>query len=234
MKGYLTSCSPLLGIGNPNVDFSPHVSCIAIGSMASPQSACVLWGFRSGEVASTMAQRVMMDGARAQTRYVRCRVEDEHQKPVTEIASVQPGVWLTGDSGGTVKMWEVDTKRIRCLWSSGPRDSTLELGGCVKLAAHLGPLTSNVLVAGFAKGLIVIWRDLDLDRLLSSEESVQGKCMETVVAIPATESSDPAALITSHIVVDPFSNPTSVRILVQQGAGLLDHFFCHLVFLRDA
>ncbi|KZS90367.1 hypothetical protein SISNIDRAFT_457905 [Sistotremastrum niveocremeum HHB9708] len=232
MKGYLTSSSPLLGIGNPNVDFSPHVSCIAIGSMASPQAACVLWGFRSGEIASTMAQRVMMDGARAQTRYVRCRVEDEHQKPVTEIASVQPGVWLSGDSGGIVKMWEVDTKRIRCLWTSGAREPSTELGACVKLSAHLGQSSSNVIVAAFDKGFISFWRDINLDQLLSNEESTQAKSLESIVAIPPPESSDPAALITSQLSIDPGSNPSSVRILVGHGVGLVNHF--HAVLFSSA
>src|ERR1700742_5075430 len=121
LKGYLTASSPHLGIGNPNADFSPHVTSLSIGHISSPNGTAVLWAFASGEVALTSANKVMMDGAQAQTRYLRCRVEEDHTKAVmctktlsslAEGTGIAEGFWTTGDSGGKIKIWEGTPKKL--------------------------------------------------------------------------------------------------------------------------
>ena len=48
LRGYLDASGTLngLGIGNPNAEFSPHVSSVALASDGG--TAKVLWGFRNG------------------------------------------------------------------------------------------------------------------------------------------------------------------------------------------
>jgi hypothetical protein len=210
LKGYLTASSPHLGIGNPNMDFSPHVASLAIGPTASPNGAAVLWGFGSGEVALTSANKVMMDGAQAQTRYLRCRVEEDHVKPVacTKVLTNE-GLWATGDSAGKVKIWEGTPKKLRTVWetvSDGSNDS------CVEIAGDIGTNSSGTLAVGFASGLVVLHTGLTVNL---SEKPVDEMPMKNVIAVgkvPAEVRGDePISRMT--LAIDPNSTSDVVELL---------------------
>ena len=113
LRGYLDASGTLngLGIGNPNAEFSPHVSSIAMASEGG--TAKILWGFRNGEVAVTTALRAMDQSRTSASRLVRCRLGDCHEGAVESVSWATGGegcfFFVSGGADGRVKLWEAKT-----------------------------------------------------------------------------------------------------------------------------
>ncbi|KAK0206349.1 WD40-repeat-containing domain protein [Desarmillaria ectypa] len=157
LRGFL-SPSPSgtgLGMGNPNVEFSPHVSACDITSDGG--TAKIVWGFRSGEVAVMTASRVMDMGTRSAAKLVRCPVEDEHDGQVADVVwDDLAGVVVSASKDGMVKVWE--TKKVHCVWSSTVKVGVLD--PCVKVVSRL---SKGCILAGFQSGDIVVWTGYERD-----------------------------------------------------------------------
>ncbi len=162
LRGFLDASGTLngLGIGNPNAEFSPHVSSIALASEGG--TARILWGFRNGNVAVTTASRAMDHNRTSAARLVRCRFEDYHEGAVECVA------WATGGQGsallvsggvdGRVKLWGVETAQLKCLWTSNQRPSLVP-DPCVKIVmdSHQG-----IIASGMRSGTTLVWTGFDL------------------------------------------------------------------------
>ncbi|KAL6307349.1 WD40-repeat-containing domain protein [Sparassis latifolia] len=170
LRGFLDASGTVngLGIGNPNQEFSPHVSAVALASEGG--TAKVLWGFRHGEVAVTTANRVM-DGSRASAaKHMRCKVNESHEGTVNDVAwgltADGPTAFVSGAADGRVKLW--DAKQMQCLWTSnkGPQ---LVTDPCVKVALDVA---HGAVVGGFQSGDIVAWTGFN-PLLAEDADSVQ-------------------------------------------------------------
>lgn len=153
LRGFLDASGTAngFGIGNPNIEFSPHVSCIAISSLGG--TAHIIWGFRNGEIALTTAPRVM-DSDRPTARYIRCNARDEHPGQIRSlIFTDNDELILSGCSQGRIKLWE--SKRLHCLWSGTTnQENDSPPDPCVKIVFLA---TSGVLAAVCQSGDVVIW-----------------------------------------------------------------------------
>ncbi|KAI0334298.1 hypothetical protein GY45DRAFT_1243198 [Cubamyces sp. BRFM 1775] len=156
LRGFLdaTGTANGLGIGNPNAEFSPHVSAVALASEGG--TAKILWGYRNGEVAVTTAVRIMDSNRASAARMIRCRLADCHEGPVECVAwdrSVDgSSLFVTGSADGRVKLW--DSKQpLRCLWTSN-RGTSHVPDPCVKLAVDL---QQGVIAAALRSGSVLVW-----------------------------------------------------------------------------
>lgn len=160
LRGYLDSSGAAngLGHGNPNLEFSPHVTAIALASEG--RTAKVLWGFRNGEVAVTTSVRAMDGNHPSPAKHARCKVEDCHDSAVcalawgTEAGQEGPTVFVTGDMHGQVKLW--DAKHMKCIWASLKKEG-LERDVCSKIAVNI---IQGVVVAAMESNKINIWSKL--------------------------------------------------------------------------
>ncbi|KAI0705975.1 hypothetical protein C8T65DRAFT_577409 [Cerioporus squamosus] len=156
LRGFLDASGTVngLGIGNPNAEFSPHVSSIALASEGG--TAKVLWGFRNGEVAVTTALRAMDHNRTSAARLVRCRPGDCHEGVVETVAWVTGGegcaFFVSGGADGRVKLWEAKTS-LNCLWTSDKGTSLLP-DPCVKVVMDL---RRGAISAGLRSGGILVW-----------------------------------------------------------------------------
>ncbi|KAG1761301.1 hypothetical protein EDD22DRAFT_897373 [Suillus occidentalis] len=150
LKGYLDAAGTGLGIGNPNVEFTPDVSTCRLTSDGG--TARAFWGKRNGEVAVTTAARVM-DPGRASSKLVRCKVEDQHDGVVNEIV-LDPAVsqFVSGGADGQVKLW--DTKTVVCLWSSDKQIQSLVVDPFLKVSSALA---DGIIVGALNSGDILLW-----------------------------------------------------------------------------
>jgi len=160
LRGFLdaTGTANGLGLGNPNAEFSPHVTAIALASEG--RTAKVLWGFRNGEVAVTIANRAM-DGSRASAaKHVRCNVNECHEGAVRDVAWAAshgadgPPAFVTGAADGRIKLW--DARRVKCLWSS-ERGLGLVADPYIKVAIDFA---NGTLAGATESGDIVVWSGL--------------------------------------------------------------------------
>lgn len=166
LRGYLSpsSAGTGLGIGNPNTEFAPNVSACAMFSEGGV--AKIAWGLRSGEVAVMSAIKVSDAGKRTPAKLVRCKVDEEHQGEVIDVAWDASGAAVvSGSLDGTVKLW--DAKKTRCLWTS---DKILEALVPVALKKILSAMDHGVIVAGLQNGDIHVWAGFDT--VLSEQPSV--------------------------------------------------------------
>ncbi|KAI9061901.1 hypothetical protein FKP32DRAFT_1575110 [Trametes sanguinea] len=156
LRGFLDASGTAngLGIGNPNAEFSPHVSSVALASEGG--TGKILWGYRNGEVAVTTAVRVMDNNRASAARLIRCRLGDCHEGAVETVAwdrSVDsPSFCVTGGADGRVKLWDAKSS-LRCLWTSN-KGPTLVPDPPVKLAVDL---QRGIVSAALRSGNIVVW-----------------------------------------------------------------------------
>ncbi|KAI0632685.1 hypothetical protein C8Q77DRAFT_1059239 [Trametes polyzona] len=156
LRGFLDASGTAngLGIGNPNAEFSPHVSSVALASEGG--TAKILWGYRNGEVAVTTAVRVMDNNRASAARLVRCRLGDCHEGAVRCVAwdhtIAGPAVFLTGGTDGRVKLWHAKTG-LTCLWTSN-KGASLVPDPCTRLAINL---QQGVVAAALESGAVLIW-----------------------------------------------------------------------------
>ncbi|KAH7882706.1 WD40-repeat-containing domain protein [Phlebopus sp. FC_14] len=150
LKGYLDASGTGLGIGNPNVEFTPNVSACAITSDGG--TARIIWGKRNGEVAITMASKVM-DPGRATSKLTRCNVEDQHEGVVQQVVLDFPSnTFVSAGTDGRVKIWE--SRSARCLWSSEKQVQRLVTDPFVCVT---GSLSQGCIVGALNSGNILLW-----------------------------------------------------------------------------
>jgi WD40 repeat protein len=176
LKGYLDAAGTGLGIGNPNVEFTPNVSTCRLTSDGG--TARAFWGKRNGEVAVTTAARVM-DPGRASSKLVRCKVEDQHDGVVNEIA-LDPAVsqFVSGGADGQVKLW--DTKTVVCLWSSDKQIQSLVVDPFLKVSSALA---DSIIVGALNSGDILLWtssRDFYSDGFSSQTSFAQHRIVSPI------------------------------------------------------
>ncbi|KAK0490819.1 WD40-repeat-containing domain protein [Armillaria novae-zelandiae] len=198
LRGFL-SPSPSgtgLGTGNPNTEFSPHVSACDIASDGG--TAKIAWGFRSGEVSVMIASKVMDMGTRSAAKLIRCPVEDEHAGEVADVVWDDfAGVVVSAGKDGMVKVWE--TKKVHCIWSSIVKVGVLD--PCVKVVSKL---SKGCILAGLQSGDITIWTGYERDG------TVVNDIHETRIPCPMGQLAFPTI---SSIHVDT-SDPQVVALLV--------------------
>ncbi|KAG6335102.1 hypothetical protein ID866_3991, partial [Astraeus odoratus] len=150
LKGYLDVSGIGLGIGNPNVEFTPDVSACAMTSDGG--SARIYWGKRNGDITSTIANRVLVAG-HATLKLMKCKVEDQHQAAVQKLVLDTPSeTFLSAGMDGRVKLW--DSITLRCLWSSDRKLQSLVPDAFVGLA---GGLSEGAIVGALKSGDIYVW-----------------------------------------------------------------------------
>lgn len=176
LKGYLDAAGTGLGIGNPNVEFTPNVSTCSLTSDGG--TARAFWGKRNGEVAVTTAARVM-DPGRASSKLVRCKVEDHHDGVVNEIA-LDPSVnqFISGGADGQVKLW--DTKTVVCLWSSDKQLQSLVVDPFLKVSSALA---DGIIAGALSSGDIILWtssRQVHSDHLSSPASFAQQRIVSPI------------------------------------------------------
>ncbi|KAJ8489426.1 hypothetical protein ONZ51_g2937 [Trametes cubensis] len=156
LRGFLdaTGTANGLGIGNPNAEFSPHVSAVALTSEGG--TAKILWGYRNGEVAVTTAVRIMDSNRASAARMIRCRLGDCHEGSVECVAWDRSmdgsSLFVTASADGRVKLWD-SKQSLRCLWTSN-RGTSLVPDPCVKLAVNL---QQGVIAAALRSGSVLVW-----------------------------------------------------------------------------
>jgi len=157
LRGYLDASGTAngLGLGNPNLEFSPHVTAIALASEG--RTAKVLWGFRNGEVAVTTAVRAMDGNRPSAAKHARCTVDECHEAAVcalawgTEVGQEGPNAFVTGDAHGQVKLW--DAKKMKCIWTSTKKEG-LDRDCCAKIAVDAA---RGVVVAAMESNKTIVW-----------------------------------------------------------------------------
>ncbi|KAG6369461.1 WD40-repeat-containing domain protein [Boletus reticuloceps] len=144
LKGYLDTSGTGLGIGNPDAEFAPNISACTISSDGG--TARVFWGKRNGEVALTVAKRVM--DSRAASKFIQCSVDDQHEGAVQQlVADSDSNSFLSAGADGRVKLW--DTKTLRLLWSTDKQqlslvtDPFISITGCLSDGFIAGALKSG-------------------------------------------------------------------------------------------
>ncbi|CDO69933.1 hypothetical protein BN946_scf184836.g7 [Trametes cinnabarina] len=158
LRGFLDASGTAngLGIGNPNAEFSPHVSSVALASEGG--TGKILWGYRNGEVAVTTAVRIMDNTRASAARLIRCRLGDCHEGAVECVAwdrSVDgSSLFVTGGADGRVKLWDAKTT-LQCLWTSN-KDTSPMPDPPVKLTTHL---QQGIVSAALKSGNVVVWTD---------------------------------------------------------------------------
>jgi len=193
-----------MGIGNPNEEFTPNVSCIGLSSTGG--TGRIAWGFQNGQVATTYASR-MMESNRSAARFARCRVEDEHRGIVNciQFAGREQEVILSGCSHGQVKLW--DTKRMRCLWTGeGKKEDTILPDACAKLQFVQG---ANAVVVASQSGDILVWWGFQFQDDGSGSQSLLGAIRSLRVIKPV---DTPHPLDT--LFVDPNLTTSQVSLLL--------------------
>ncbi|KAI0669035.1 WD40-repeat-containing domain protein [Trametes maxima] len=202
LRGFLDASGTAngLGIGNPNAEFSPHVSSVALASEGG--TAKILWGYRNGEVAVTTAVRVMDNNRASAARLVRCRLLDCHEGAVTCVTWAHnidgSAFFVSGGADGRVKLWDAKTS-LKCLWTS-PKSDVLIPDPCVKLTLDL---QQGVVVAGLGSGSVLAW--IGFPPLLLEPTDL--------AVLEPRELRIPAPANTASSGTSPYQNDASAEIL---------------------
>lgn len=151
LKGYIDASGTGLGIGNPNVEFTPNVSACAMSSDGG--TARVFWGKRNGEVALTVVNRVM--DSRAASKFIRCGVNEQHEGIVQQLVpDSETNTFLSAGADGRIKLW--DTKTLQLLWSTDKQQVSLAADPFVSIVGSLG----DGFLAGALKSGDILFHDL--------------------------------------------------------------------------
>lgn len=149
LRGYIDASGTDLDIGNPNAEFTPNVSACTMTSDGG--TAWVFWGKRSGEVALTVAKRVM-DSCGA-SQWIRCAVSDQHEGAVQHLVPDSgSNTFLSAGADGRIKLW--DTKTLRLLWSTDKQQVSLVTDPFVSIA---GSLSDGLVAGALRSGDILIY-----------------------------------------------------------------------------
>lgn len=166
LKGYIDASGTGLGIGNPNLEFTPNVSACAMSSDGG--TARVFWGKRNGEVALTVANRVMNSLAAAEC--IRSSVNEQHEGAVQQLVpDSDANTFLSAGADGRIKLW--DTKTLQPLWSTDKQQLSLVADPFISIAGNLG----DGFVAGALKS-----GDILLYNLHESETPADGRRVRSI------------------------------------------------------
>ncbi|KAF7795744.1 hypothetical protein EIP86_006911 [Pleurotus ostreatoroseus] len=218
LRGYLDASGTLngLGIGNPNAEFSPDLTQCALS--AEGGTARILWGFRSGAVAVTVANKAMEMSRPTAARWTRCTTDDAHEGPIEHAVWVSDapqnggGFFATGGIDGRVKVW--DAKRVTCLWTSPIPVNQVVKDPCVKIAVD----ARGVIAAVLKSGCVYLWTGLGSLFAEEPKEPVPSDVQE--VRVPATRTPSvpsPYGDATERQITSFFmhlESPTSVSLLL--------------------
>ncbi|KAI0351234.1 hypothetical protein OH77DRAFT_1411533 [Trametes cingulata] len=218
LRGFLDASGTAngLGIGNPNAEFSPHVSSIDLASEGG--TAKILWGYRNGEVAVTTAVRVMDNNRASAARLVRCRLGDCHEGAVEcaawDRSTENVSVFVTGGADGRVKLWDAKTS-LQCLWTS-PKSASLVPDPCVQLTVDL---QQGIVAAALRSGTVLVWSGFPSLPLEPTDVAVLEPRELRIPApvAPTTPGSSPFVIAPSeisHLRISPGSVPDRLSILV--------------------
>ncbi|KAI0819820.1 WD40-repeat-containing domain protein [Trametes gibbosa] len=218
LRGFLDASGTAngLGIGNPNAEFSPHISSTALASEGG--TAKILWGYRNGEVAVTTAVRVMDNNRASAARLVRCRLGDCHEGAVDCVAwdrnADSPCVFASGGADGRVKLWRANSNTtLACLWTS-KKGASLITDPCTKLAIDL---QQGILVAALRSGCVQVWIGFPSPPFEPTEAAALAPCEIRIPAssVPATFGSSPyedASLQVSDVWISPQRDRLSILV----------------------
>lgn len=161
LKGYIDASGTGLGIGNPNVEFTPNVSACAMSSDGG--TARVFWGKRNGEVALSVVGRVV--DSRAACKFTRCSVGEQHEGAVHQLVpDADTNTFLSVGADGRIKLW--DTKTLLLLWFTDKQQLSLVTDPFTSIAGGLG----DGFVAGALKSGDILLYDLH-----GSETPIDGR-----------------------------------------------------------
>ncbi|KZP27980.1 hypothetical protein FIBSPDRAFT_780494 [Athelia psychrophila] len=217
LRGFLDASGTGLGIGNPNAEFTPNVSVCALSSDGG--TAKIVWAFRNGEVAVMTAARAM-DNGRAAAKLTRCKLEDQHDGVVQDVAWCGINAFITGASDGKVKLW--DSRRVSCIWTSTRQDGTLIADPCVKVTGSC----SKGIVGVMQSGNISVWTGLQ--GMLSDDGPQVPLPVISEINIPLAQAignprfPSTAAKVTA-LHIDPASSSSHLILL----AAYAEHFPFH-------
>ena len=190
-RGFLDAAGTLngLGIGNPNAEFSPNVSLCRIFSERS--TAKILWGFTHGEVAVTIANKVVDPSRTSPAKFSRSPISEQHNGTVVDAVWGEGGdVFLTAGVDGNVKLWDV--AKMRCLWTS---PASQEPPLLTSFPSRLDfDSKKGIIVAAFSGGDIFIWWGL------SPLYTGDGLPQVNEIVIPLGSYPPPA--VVSHLLFD--------------------------------
>ncbi|KDQ12153.1 hypothetical protein BOTBODRAFT_146867 [Botryobasidium botryosum FD-172 SS1] len=203
LKGFLDASGLLngQGIGNPNAEFAPDVTAIALQSWGST-TVNIVWGFRTGSVAVATASRVMELGKGGVVLMSRARIEDTHlgqvediyfqdsggYKPPTATVRGRP-VFASAGADGKIKLWEAKRMQLRCVWTGNTsKENVLPPDACLKVVFDSG---SGTVVGALRSGDIVVYAGLDIASVQNEEgERSFHLAHSHFVRIPALEGSE--------------------------------------------
>ncbi|KIJ13712.1 hypothetical protein PAXINDRAFT_181240 [Paxillus involutus ATCC 200175] len=150
LKGYIDASGTGLGIGNPNVEFTPNVSACAMSSDGG--TARVFWGKRNGEVAVTVANKVM-DSGRAVPRFIRCSVNDQHEGAVQQLLPDPiSNTLVSAGADGRINLWDLRT--LGLMWSSGKQQVSLVTDPVISIT---GSLSEGFIAGALNSGDILLF-----------------------------------------------------------------------------
>lgn len=191
------------GNGNPNAEFSPDVTAVAI--CTSGGTAYVAWGFRSGEVGVTSAPKVMDQAKSGSRRHARCALRDVHGARVEHLVFAHDGqTFVSGGFDGAVKLWS--TKGLRVLW--------MQLNGTERdpepvqdLAYHSD---SGSVAAALRSGPVLLWTGLVTPTDNSVTTSVRHRHS---LSIPSMATSSNAS-VPPVVKISLHASPSDLNIVV--------------------
>lgn len=164
LDGYIHASGASLGIGNPNVEFTPNISVCTMTSDGG--TARVFWGKRNGQVAVTVAKRVM--NPRAASVLIPCVVTDQHEGAVEQLVpDSDSNTFLSAGADGRIKLW--DTETLRLLWSTDKQQLSFVTDPFVCMAGRL----SDGFVAGALKSGDILVYDLHESETPANEPRVR-------------------------------------------------------------
>jgi WD40 repeat protein len=229
LKGFLDASGTLngQGIGNPNAEFSPDVTTVALHS-AGGGTVRVSWGFRSGEVALTTSPRVMELGKHS--KLVRCSIADSHIGIVQHVlfgesAGGSGSTFISAGVDGRIKLWEADPRRLRCAWT-GVANSTVVPEVCTKVAYSAA---CGLVVAGMQSGELVIWTGLRVPMAPSPLADAPPVLPTYTLRIPPPDLDIPLESLLNPnrgprtLLIEPTNSADSAIILVHYEGD--DHFY---------
>ena len=219
LSGYLDASGSAagLGIGNPNVEFTPNISACAMASDGG--TAKLVWGSRVGDVLFMSIPKAMETGSRRSSAEVRrCGIVDQHEGAVMDAVwlAVQPALVITGGADGKVKVW--DAKNAASAWTSQQVLDSVIPDACVKVA---GSAQRGFVVGIFKSGQIRVWTGFDFSQPAVLADNVR----ELIVECPVRTTTDDYESAASRDVTTVGHDSTANKISVLVGYGNDVYFY---------
>ncbi|EEB97196.1 hypothetical protein MPER_03535, partial [Moniliophthora perniciosa FA553] len=152
-------------------------------------TAKIAWGFRNGEVAIMTAAKTMDTKTRSAAKLVRCKVEDQHDGEVLQVAWDASGtVICSAAKDGRAKVW--DAKTAQCLWASDYLAPDIPVKACVDAS-------NGCVVVAMRSGDIYSWTGLNLSH--DDIQSVRGRKVRVPCPVEGTQPSPAFTIFSLHL-----------------------------------